>query len=106
MATPPAAPKPTAAPAPARRGRAPAILEATFVLAQILVIVGGTLTLVLSLLAGVSTWLLIVRTLLAVASLGAVAWALNWTVTQGVLEAKKRELEQVRAAPPSVELEA
>jgi hypothetical protein len=93
-------------PKPAPRGRGPAILEATFALAQLLVIVGGVLTFGLSLMAGVSWWMLLLRSMLAVAGLGAVAWALHWTVTQGVLEVRKRELEDREAARPGIELEA
>ncbi len=93
-------------PQPARRSRGPALLELTFVLAQLLVIVGAGLTFGLSWWAGVSWWLLLLRTALAVAGLGLIAWALNWTVTQGVLEAKKRELEAQEAARPGIELEA
>lgn len=107
-----AAPKPAVssppaeASTPARRGRGPALLEATFVLAQLLVIVGGGLTFGLSLLAGVSWWMLLLRTCLAVVGLGAIAWALNWSVTQGLLAAKRRELEAQRAGLPKIDLDA
>jgi hypothetical protein len=50
--------------------------------------------------------MLLLRSMLAVAGLGAVAWALHWTVTQGVLEVRKRELEDREAARPGIELEA
>jgi uncharacterized membrane protein len=93
-------------PKPARRDRGPALLDLTFVLTQLLIIVGAGLTFGLSWWAGVSWWLLLLRTALAVAGLGLVAWALNLTVAQGVLEAKKRELEDREPAGLGFEREA
>ena len=76
----------------------PALLEATSIFSRLVIVAVGSITFVLSLLAGTQVWMASMRSGLAIFSLGLIFWGINWLLSRNSLQAFIADLKAAEQA--------